>query len=83
MTTPDIFWFLPTSGDTRYLGTSDFGRAPTTAYLREIGMTADRLGFDGMLIPTGASCLDPWVAAAALAPVTHRLKLLVALRTSI
>lgn len=25
----DIFWFLPTSGDTRYLGTSDFGRAPT------------------------------------------------------
>lgn len=83
MTTPDIFWFLPTSGDTRYLGTSDFGRAPTTAYLREIGMTADRLGFDGMLIPTGASCLDPWVAAAALAPVTHRLNLLVALRTSI
>ena len=83
MTTPDIFWFLPTSGDTRYLGTSDFGRAPTTAYLREIGMTADRLCYDGMLIPTGASCLDPWVAAAALAPVTHRLKLLVALRTSI
>ncbi|MFN3525456.1 MAG: FMNH2-dependent alkanesulfonate monooxygenase [Paracoccus sp. (in: a-proteobacteria)] len=83
MTPPDIFWFLPTSGDTRYLGTSDFGRAPTTAYLREIGMTADRLGYDGMLIPTGASCLDPWVAAAALAPVTQRLKLLVALRTSI
>lgn len=83
MTVPDIFWFLPTSGDTRYLGTSDFGRAPSTAYLREIGMTADRLGYDGMLIPTGSSCLDPWIAAAALAPVTHRLKLLVALRTSI
>lgn len=25
----DIFWFLPTSGDMRYLGKSDFGRAPT------------------------------------------------------
>ncbi|PZO64975.1 MAG: alkanesulfonate monooxygenase, FMNH(2)-dependent [Paracoccus denitrificans] len=83
MTTPDIFWFLPTSGDTRYLGSSDFGRAPTTPYLREIGMTVDRLGYDGMLIPTGASCLDPWIAAAALAPVTQRVKLLVALRTSI
>ncbi|MDO5632741.1 MAG: FMNH2-dependent alkanesulfonate monooxygenase [Paracoccus sp. (in: a-proteobacteria)] len=83
MTSPDIFWFLPTSGDTRYLGTSDFGRAPTAAYLREIGMTVDRLGFDGMLIPTGASCLDPWVAAATLAPVTQRVKLLVALRTSV
>lgn len=83
MTTPDIFWFLPTSGDTRYLGASDFGRAPTAAYLRDIGMTVDRLGYDGMLIPTGASCLDPLVAAAALAPVTRRLKLLVALRTSL
>ncbi|MFD2441352.1 hypothetical protein ACFSS8_16850 [Paracoccus kondratievae] len=59
MTTPEIFWFLPTSGDTRYLGTSDFGRPPTSAYLRDIGTTVDRLGYDGMLIPTGASCLDP------------------------
>lgn len=83
MTAPDIFWFLPTSGDTRYLGASDFGRAPSMAYLRDIGMTADRLGYDGMLIPTGASCLDPMVAAATLAPVTRRLKLLVALRTSL
>ncbi|GLK65019.1 hypothetical protein GCM10017635_24900 [Paracoccus kondratievae] len=83
MTTPEIFWFLPTSGDTRYLGTSDFGRPPTSAYLRDIGTTVDRLGYDGMLIPTGASCLDPWVVAAALAPVTQRVKLLVALRTSI
>ncbi len=83
MTAPQIFWFLPTSGDTRYLGLSDFGRAPSTAYLRDIGTTADRLGYDGMLIPTGASCLDPWVAAAALAPVTQRIKLLVALRTSL
>lgn len=83
MTAPDIFWFLPTAGDTRYLGTSDFGRAPTTAYLRDIATTVDRLGYDGMLIPTGSSCLDPWVVAAALAPVTQRVKLLVALRTSI
>ncbi|WP_028712992.1 FMNH2-dependent alkanesulfonate monooxygenase [Paracoccus sp. J55] len=83
MTTPEVFWFLPSSGDTRYLGISDFGRAPSTAYLRDIGTTVDRLGYDGMLIPTGASCLDPWVAAAALAPVTQRVKLLVALRTSI
>ncbi|MBO0660969.1 FMNH2-dependent alkanesulfonate monooxygenase [Jiella sp. MQZ9-1] len=83
MKTPDIFWFLPTSGDTRYLGTSNFGRAPSSDYLRDIGVTADRLGYDGMLIPTGSSCLDPWIVAAALAPVTKRLKLLVALRTSV
>ncbi|GKT22845.1 FMNH2-dependent alkanesulfonate monooxygenase [Acidovorax sp. SUPP3334] len=81
--TPDIFWFLPTSGDTRYLGTSDFGRAPTNAYLRQIAVTSEQLGYDGLLIPTGSSCLDPWVTAASLVPVTQRIQLLVALRTSL
>lgn len=79
----DIFWFLPTSGDTRYLGVSDSGRAPTNAYMRQIAVAADELGYDGLLIPTGSSCLDPWVTAASLAPVTRRIKLLVALRTSL
>ena len=80
---PDIFWFLPTSGDTRYLGTSDFGRAPTNAYMRQIAVTAEELGYDGLLIPTGSSCLDPWVVASSLVPITQRIKLLVALRTSL
>ncbi|AOY90717.1 alkanesulfonate monooxygenase, FMNH(2)-dependent [Cupriavidus sp. USMAA2-4] len=81
--TLDIFWFLPTSGDTRYLGKSGFGRAPTNAYLRQIATTAEDLGYDGLLIPTGSFCLDPWVTAASLVPVTRRIKLLVALRTSL
>ena len=79
----DIFWFLPTSGDTRYLGTSDFGRPATNEYMRQIAVTAESLGYDGLLIPTGSSCLDPWVTAASLVPVTQRIKLLVALRTSL
>ncbi|WP_411871661.1 FMNH2-dependent alkanesulfonate monooxygenase [Vulcanococcus limneticus] len=80
---PDVFWFLPTSGDTRYLGRSDSGRPPTSAYLRQIAVAAEHLGYDGLLIPTGSSCLDPWVTAASLVAVTQRLKLLVALRTSL
>jgi alkanesulfonate monooxygenase len=79
----DIFWFLPTSGDTRYLGKSDFGRPATNEYMRRIAVTAESLGYDGLLIPTGSTCLDPWVTAASLAPVTSRIKLLVALRTSV
>jgi alkanesulfonate monooxygenase len=79
----DIFWFLPTSGDTRYLGKSDSGRPATNAYMRQIAVAADNLGYDGLLIPTGSSCLDPWVTAASLIPVTQRIKLLVALRTSL
>ena len=79
----DIFWFLPTSGDTRYLGKSNSGRTATNEYLQQIAVAADNLGYDGILIPTGSGCLDPWVAASSVAAVTRRLKLLVALRTAL
>lgn len=79
----EVFWFLPTSGDTRYLGKSGFGRPATNEYLRNIAVTSENLGYDGLLIPTGSSCLDPWVVASSLVPVTQRIKLLVALRTSL
>lgn len=79
----DIFWFLPTSGDTRYLGQSETGRAVSNEYLRQVAVAADTLGYDGILIPTGSGCVDPWVTAATLAPVTQRLKLLVAVRTAL
>ncbi|MDR1911818.1 MAG: LLM class flavin-dependent oxidoreductase [Helicobacteraceae bacterium] len=77
----DIFWFLPTAGgDGRYLGKSAYGRRSTNAYLRQIATTAEYLGYDGLLIPTGSGNLDPIVTAASLATVTNRIKLLVALR---
>ena len=79
----EIFWFLPTSGDTRYLGATHTGRPATNSYMRQIATTAEDLGYDGLLIPTGASCLDPWVVASSLVPVTEKIKLLVALRTSV
>ncbi|WP_300440187.1 FMNH2-dependent alkanesulfonate monooxygenase [Zoogloea sp.] len=79
----DIFWFLPTSGDTRYLGKSNSGRTATPEYLQQIAVAADNLGYDGILIPTGSGCLDPWVTASSVASVTRRLKLLVALRTAL
>ena len=78
-----IFWFLPTSGDTRYLGTSNFGRQPSMEYLKQIAVTSEQLGYDGLLIPTGSGCHDPWVVAASVAQATQRIKLLVALRTSL
>jgi len=75
-----IFWFIPTHGDGRYLGTSDGARAVDAAYMQQIAGAADRLGYEGVLIPTGSSCEDPWVAAASLIPVTKQLKFLVAVR---
>jgi alkanesulfonate monooxygenase len=77
---PAFFWFLPTHGDGRYLGSAQGGRVVDLAYLKQIAIAADSLGFEGVLIPTGASCEDSWLVAAALAPMTARLRFLVAVR---
>lgn len=77
----NIFWFLPAGGgDGRYLGKSESGRRSTNAYLRQIATTAEYLGYDGLLVPTGSGNLDPIVTAASYATVTNRIKFLVALR---
>ncbi|MDN0082320.1 FMNH2-dependent alkanesulfonate monooxygenase [Crenobacter sp. SG2305] len=78
-----VFWFFPTHGDSRYLGTQQGARQVNHAYLTQIAQAADRLGFDGALIPTGRSCEDPWITAASLIPATQRLKFLVAVRPGI
>jgi alkanesulfonate monooxygenase len=75
-----IFWFIPTHGDSRYLGTTEGARQLDHDYLKQIAQAADSLGYEGVLIPTGRSCEDPWVVAASLLPVTKRLKFLVAVR---
>src|SRR5476649_54142 len=76
----NVFWFLPTHGDGRYLGTTEGGRAVDLPYLQQVAIAADNLGYYGVLIPTGKSCEDSWLVAAALAPVTKRLRYLVAVR---
>lgn len=75
-----IFWFLPTHGDARYLGTSEGARPIDLAYLQQIAGAADNLGYEGVLIPTGRSCEDPWVIASSLIGATNKLKFLVAVR---
>ena len=75
-----IFWFLPTHGDSRYLGTAEGARPVDLAYLQQIAGAADNLGYEGVLIPTGRSCEDPWVIASSLIGATRKLKFLVAVR---
>ncbi|MEJ1161480.1 FMNH2-dependent alkanesulfonate monooxygenase [Prosthecomicrobium sp. N25] len=76
----DFFWFIPTSGDGPYLGTDEGHRAPDHRYLREIATAVDRLGYGGVLLPTGANCEDSWITATALATATEKLRFLVAIR---
>lgn len=85
----DVHWFLPTTGDGRSV--VDFfpdpsGKLPASAraadieYLAQVARAADRLGFAGVLTPTGVLCEDAWLVCAALARETERLKFLVAFR---
>jgi alkanesulfonate monooxygenase len=76
----NIFWFLPTHGDGRYLGSPKGAREVDLPYLRQIAEAADTLGYGGVLIPAGVTCEDPWVVAAALVEGTENLRFLVAVR---
>ena len=90
MATAKFFWFLPTSGDSRSIVASSHASAnqvlppnyrhPTRGYLAEVARAADRLGFEGVLTPTGTWCEDAWLTTAALLAETERLKFLVAFR---
>ena len=75
-----ILWFIPTHGDSRYLGTTQGARVADHAYFKQIAIAADSLGYEGVLIPTGRSCEDSWILAASLIDATRQLKFLVALR---
>jgi alkanesulfonate monooxygenase len=77
------FWFIPSHGDGRWLGSADGARPTEFSYLAQVAQAADRLGFEGALLPTGKTCEDSWVLASALAPLTQRLKFLVAVRPGV
>jgi alkanesulfonate monooxygenase len=75
-----VFWFIPTHGDSRFLGTSRGGRVLDLGYLQQVASAVDNLGFYGALLPTGRSCEDAWVTASFLAANTKRMRFLVAVR---
>jgi alkanesulfonate monooxygenase len=79
----ELFWFIPTHGDGRYLGTTNGARAVSHAYCAQIARAADDLGYGGVLLPTGRSCEDAWIVAATLVPLTRHLRFLVAIRPGI
>jgi alkanesulfonate monooxygenase len=86
-----LHWFLPTSGDGRdvvgwvHSATATDsprapGRPPDIEYLADVARAAERLGFTGVLTPTGTWCEDAWLTTAALTRETSRLRFIVALR---
>jgi alkanesulfonate monooxygenase len=90
-----LHWFLPTSGDSRDIvgghhtaagpvgGRINVTRAPDIEYLAQIARSAEQLGFEAVLTPTGTWCEDAWLTTAALTRETTRLKFLVAFRPGV
>lgn len=72
-------WFLPTSGDGKYVGVAP-EREATLDYLIQVAQAAEQSGFEFVLIPTGGACLDAWVVGSAVMSHTKTLRPLVAVR---
>ncbi|MFC7492849.1 MULTISPECIES: LLM class flavin-dependent oxidoreductase [unclassified Nocardioides] len=81
-------WFLPTNGgDGRQVvggghgvEAGPSGRPASVPYLGQVARSAEQLGFEAALTPTGAWCEDAWVTTAMLSQVSERLRFLVAFR---
>jgi len=86
---PRFDWFIPIDGDGAHLGTRRAERPPTFPYLRRVVETAAELGYYSLLIPTRfanglfeetAPLAETWTMVTALAAVTQRIRVLVAVR---
>jgi alkanesulfonate monooxygenase len=80
-------WYCPSEGDGRWLGTARPERPPAIGYLAEVARAAEHAGAEEILVPTGtvndsfapdAPFAESWTTAAALAPLTRSIRLLVA-----
>ena len=71
-----VLCFLPAHGDGHFLGTGSGTRAIDLAYFGQLAQATDSLGYYGVLVPTGKSCEDSWLVAAAMVPLTRRLRFL-------
>ncbi|QBJ97703.1 LLM class flavin-dependent oxidoreductase [Rhodococcus sp. ABRD24] len=83
-------WYLPASGDGREVigalepreaaGRASEFRSASLDYPALVAKTAEQLGFEAVLTPTGTWCSDAWITTAALIRETSTLKFLVAFR---
>jgi len=75
-----VHWFVPSFGDEGRLGDRSTFVPATIDHLVAVARAAEAAGFEGMLVPTGAGCLDGWVVASMLAMATERIRYMVAFR---
>ena len=86
---PRFSWFVPIDGDGDRIGSLRAQRPPSFAYLRDVVLNAERLGYHSLLIPTrfsngsfdqAAPLAETWTVATALAAASSQIRLLIAVR---
>ncbi len=79
---PEISWFSALCDDDyEYLGVPDPALQSSWSHCRDIVSTADRLGFDNVLLPSGYTLgIDAVAFGSAIATVTEQIHLLLAVR---
>lgn len=75
-----FYWYVPTNGDGEYLGLKKQEREPSLDYIVKVALTAERSGFEGILVPVGSPFLDSWLVGSAIVHNTTKLKPLIAFR---
>ncbi|MYJ42947.1 MAG: LLM class flavin-dependent oxidoreductase [Acidimicrobiaceae bacterium] len=78
----EVAWFgALCDDDYRYLGVPDPDLASSWEHCRDITLAAERNGFDNILLPSGYTLgIDATAFAAGIAPLTERMRLLLAVR---
>ena len=78
----EVAWFgALCDDDYEQLGVTDPALASSWEHCRDISLAADRNGFDNILLPSGYTLgIDATAFAAGIAPLTERIRLLLAVR---
>lgn len=78
----EISWFSALCDDDyEFLGVEDPALASSWEHCRDIVLTADRNGFDNILLPSGYTLgIDSVAFAAGIAPLVEQIRLLLAVR---
>ena len=78
----EVSWFAALCDDDyEYLGVADAQLRSSWPHCRDIALAADRHGYDNILLPSGYGLgIDSVAFAGGVAPLIHKLRLLVAVR---
>jgi alkanesulfonate monooxygenase len=78
----EVAWFSALCDDDyEFLGVPDPALASSWEHCRNIVLTADKAGFDNILLPSGYQLgIDTTIFAGAIAPLVKRIRLLMAVR---